>query len=378
MDPRHLGKLRLVIIQATPFCNINCNYCYLPNRTDRRVITLDTVKAISSFLRDVPKPSQPLSVVWHAGEPLVVKRSFYEQAFEILNQESCPFRHNFQTNGTLIDDEWCEFFRSHNVQIGLSLDGPRRVHDARRQTRSGKGTFDQVMVAIRKLNEHHINFSVIAVITPELLAAMDETIAFFASLNVARLAFNVEEVEGSHTASTLFQSQLHKQIGFFYAKLAALQRAQPNLSVRELDSVRGHLHAPPGAAIERSTNLVGGIINFDFEGNVSTFSPELLGLKHPKYGRVAWANAHRGRWADLLDHPSFQKAQRDILSGIDRCATACGYFSLCGGGDPSNKLAEHGTFDATETQCCRLHLQAVADVVIAETEAQVGLAATPF
>ena len=131
----------LVVIQATPFCNVNCRYCYLPNRSSTKRIDNRTLKRIFACLFTEPRLSDPVSIVWHAGEPLVLPISFYENAFRIAEQ--CNTRgirivHSFQTNGTLINQDWCDFLKQYNVKIGVSLDGPRHIHDrsAPRPTRA--------------------------------------------------------------------------------------------------------------------------------------------------------------------------------------------------------------------------------------------------
>jgi uncharacterized protein len=223
------------------------------------------------------------------------------------------------------------------------------------------------MAAVSKLKAHEVPFSIISVITPATLSCMDEVIDFFAELGV-RVGFNVEEAEGVNFKSSLYANDQRLPIKTFYQKLLARQERRPGWTIRELEKMSAHLSAPPDSVTERSTNTVGSILSFDVDGNVSTFSPELLAWTHERYGRFTWANVHRHAWDDLLQNRDFQRVRDDIKAGIDSCARSCGYYAVCGGGEPSNKLAELGTFAATETEYCRLHLQALADVVIEESE----------
>jgi uncharacterized protein len=131
--------------------------------------------------------------------------------------------------------------------------------------------------------------------------------------------------------------------------------------------------APPGADVLRADNMPGAIINIDVAGNATTFSPELLGIEHSTYGKFEWGNVHTEDWKAILSHPGFRKTYRDILEGIERCRESCAYFSVCGGGNPSNKLSELGTFAGTETQYCRQHVQAFADIVIDDLEREIGV-----
>jgi uncharacterized protein len=367
------SKLRLVVVQPTPFCNIDCNYCYLPHRKDKQRMAIGTVVAIKAFLEGVPKIADRLVILWHGGEPLAAGLNFYEAAFKIFDRDSFDhgIRHSIQTNATLIDEQWCVLFKRHDVSLGVSIDGPRHVHDARRMTRSGRGTFDDVMRAIELLKSYDIDFSTLSVVTPQMLEDVEGTLDFLRSLGGKSIAFNVEEVKGSHSTSELYPICTKETLSSFFRRLTTLQRDQPKLRIRGLDLMRSHLLAPADSDILRSTNKAGSIINFDVRGNVTTFSPELLGNKNQTYGSFAWANALDGSWSTLLANPAFQKVNAAISDGVRRCRETCGYFTVCGGGDPSNKLAEHGRLDGSETNACRFSVQAVADVIVAELEEQV-------
>jgi uncharacterized protein len=361
--------LTLLVIQPTPFCNIDCSYCYLGDRANPTRMTVSTVNAVVRFLSQIPAQRRPLSVVWHAGEPLVVPASFYEEAFSCFTSGSTPIpvQHHFQTNATLINDEWCRFFRRFSVHIGVSIDGPKDIHDAHRVDRSGRGTFDKVRSGIEKLRDHKIPFTIISVITRAGLRRPAEIWEFLSSLGASQLAFNVEEAEGVHLQSSLDEDDLPTLARNFFACIAELQAVRPGFRVRELEDMRRHLTAPPGSAVMRANNRPGAILNIDVHGNVTTLSPELLGQSHPLYGKFVWANVHTDTWSDLTRNPNFLRAQQDVDAGIEKCRE-CGYFDICGGGNPSNKLAELGTFVGSETQHCRLHIQAVADVVLEQME----------
>src|SRR5215470_14476096 len=111
-------KTELAVIQATPFCNINCRYCYLPNRLSIKRMDNKTLARIFEVLFSSSFLSDHVSIVWHAGEPLVLPIAFYEQAFQIaaqFNRHRVHITHCFQTNGTLINQTWCDFIKHYNV-----------------------------------------------------------------------------------------------------------------------------------------------------------------------------------------------------------------------------------------------------------------------
>jgi len=152
-------QTRLLILQPTPFCNIDCSYCYLPDRGDRSRMTVETVAAVAQRLLEDGLLGPELSVVWHAGEPLAAPPDFYEAAFGVLQQAlgaHSELTHCIQTNATLIDERWCELFLRHGVKIGVSIDGPAALHDRHRRTRGGRGTHAQVMRGVALLRRHGI------------------------------------------------------------------------------------------------------------------------------------------------------------------------------------------------------------------------------
>ncbi len=135
--------IETVVVQPTPFCNIQCSYCYLPQRNLKTVMGQSTIALLFAKIFASGWTSQGLTVIWHAGEPLVVPISFYQTAFaaiEAARPASLQLRHSFQTNGMLITPEWCELFKQWDVGVGVSIDGPKHLHDAHRVTRSGGGS----------------------------------------------------------------------------------------------------------------------------------------------------------------------------------------------------------------------------------------------
>src|ERR1700755_1157960 len=96
--------ISLLVLQPSPFCNINCDYCYLPDRASKKRMPLEIVGATSEKVFAADLISGPLTVIWHAGEPLTVPISYYEKAFEDIRQKApagTDIRHCMQSNGTL-------------------------------------------------------------------------------------------------------------------------------------------------------------------------------------------------------------------------------------------------------------------------------------
>jgi uncharacterized protein len=108
-----------------------------------------------------------VTVAWQGGEPTLMGLPFFARAVELVEKYRRPgqaVQQTFQTNGILIDDAWCAFFKKHDFLVGLSVDGPRELHDAYRLDRRGQGTFDRVMEGWRNLRAHDVSFNVLCTV----------------------------------------------------------------------------------------------------------------------------------------------------------------------------------------------------------------------
>lgn len=362
-------QVDVVVVQPTPFCNINCSYCYLPSRNDRTTIEQSTIRNLFSKLFASGWAAPHVNVIWHAGEPLVMPIGFYREAFatiEALRPESVCIAHSFQTNGMLISPAWCDFFIEWQVDVGVSIDGPRHLHDRKRVTRSGRGTFDKTLAGIRMLRAREIPFHTISVLTRESLDAADEMYEFFVAEGIDQICFNVEESEGQHISDMLEVTDIRARFNAFLKRFWQLARASDRVKfVREVDSMIGVIFRPNDARFRNQQVEPLAMLNVDCLGNASTFSPELLGYKDTRYNDFIIGNVNTDSMEQLRDSPWLAAMQRDIDAGVEQCRTSCEYFSICAGGAPMNKLTENGTFRSAQTTFCSLVQMAAADVVLA-------------
>lgn len=372
------AKIKLLILQPTPFCNINCSYCYLPNRDVKERMSADTFDKVLERLAESNFVGDKISFVWHAGEPLALPLSYYQSFFGRI--ESSPLRdkvsHNIQTNGMLVNDAWCELFREHRVNVGVSLDGPEFLHDEHRRDRRGMGTLARALEGVECLQRNSVDFHVIAVLTSKSLDYADEIFNFFLGLDVNMLGFNIEEKEGVNSSSSLETSDQDERIKKFFQRTYELQKQNHNrLKIREFDrAFRAIARSEPGRPesaewLNDQANPI-RILSIDHAGNFSTFSPELLGMSSPAHGDFIFGNVHEDAFDSIWTRPNFIRTLDEIKEGVGRCKDTCEYFSLCGGGAPSNKLYENGGFDSAETMYCKYTIQYPLDVVLCELENQ--------
>jgi len=152
-------------------CNIDCTYCFFlskealyPNEKSRMSdATLET------YIRQLLEShrTQEVTVAWQGGEPTLMKLDFFKHAVELVETYRRPeqiVQHSFQTNGLLLDDDWCAFFKEHHFLVGLSVDGPRELHDTYRVDRRGQGTFDLVMQGWQALRRHSVDFNILCTV----------------------------------------------------------------------------------------------------------------------------------------------------------------------------------------------------------------------
>jgi uncharacterized protein len=363
-----MPKIDSVVLQPTPFCNISCRYCYLPDRRNTSKMSVETLRQVFGQVFSSGWLSEKLDVIWHAGEPLVLTVDYYRTAFrEIkkLTPADVKVTHFFQTNGMLINDDWCTFFEESDSKIGVSIDGPDEINDANRVTRSGNSTLDQTIAGIKCLQRHSIEFHVITVLTLNSLSRARDLYEFYEKAGITNVCFNVEEIEGVNTNSSLRDPKYAILFENFLREFWNILIDRKTIKyVREFDSILKNIVSPIGSAIENTLVEPFAMVNVDWQGNFSTFSPELLGMKNNRYGDFILGNLANTSLNQTLHDSAFQVFDRDVFAGVEECRNTCEYFGICGGGAPANKLYENGTFISTETMYCRLRIKSLSNVAL--------------
>jgi uncharacterized protein len=225
------------------------------------------------------------------------------------------------------------------------------------------------MKAVGRLQKAGVDFHVITVLTADSLAHPHDIFEFFRDHRMHHIGFNVEEIEANNASSSLEQPDAVESYKVFLRAFLARNKAAGNpIELREASALLALVLGGPGLGHDNMQCEALRILCVDAEGNLSGFSPELLGVKAEGYDDFLFGNLHDLSLEDAIASPSFQRMQREILAGVERCRSDCSYFSVCGGGAPGNKFFENGSFDTTETLYCRLTKQAVTDVMLDELE----------
>jgi len=371
-------RVRLLVLQSTPFCNIDCTYCYLPNRESTARMTLPVLEAAIRDVIDSGLVGDRLSIAWHAGEPLTAGLEFYRRAFACIDTivgGRFPVHHSIQTNAMLIDQDWCDLFAEHWVKVGVSVDGPAFIHDQNRKTRDGRGTHAKAMRGVQHLLRSAVPFHAISVVTAVSLQHPDEIFGFLLAEGFRDVGFNIDELEGERRHSTIGREHEHDFQRFLQRMLELSMAADGRLRIREVDEARKViLHGLDAVHIDgerwphNAQVLPLEILSIDHAGNFSTFSPELLGQPSPEHNHFVLGNVLQESVASVFSKPRFQAMYREIAAGVERCGRECEYFELCGGGAPANKLYENGSFVSTETAYCRNVVMAPLRLMLTELE----------
>jgi serine-type anaerobic sulfatase-maturating enzyme len=208
-----------------PICNLNCEYCfYLEKKAlfdpDEKYRMSDDV--LSAFITNyiTSQPTPVVEFVWQGGEPTLLGVDFFRRVIELQK----PFAgaktitNSLQTNGTLLTDEWCAFLKHHNFMVGISIDGPEKIHDCYRHDSKGNGTFDKVTRGLRLLKKHEVDYNVLACVARETAKHPLDVYRFLKNDGIEFIQFSpvVERMPDSSS----------RQIGLRHAGPSSLDREE--------------------------------------------------------------------------------------------------------------------------------------------------------
>ncbi len=157
---------------AGPDCNLDCTYCFYLEKEaifQEKKIHRMSDEVLEAYIKQYCESQNTPEILfaWQGGEPTLMGVAFFEKAVALQKKYAAgrPVQNAFQTNGTLIDNQWCKFLAKEKFLIGLSLDGPRHIHDKFRVDKGGKPTFDRVMKALKLMKAHRVNFNTLTCVT---------------------------------------------------------------------------------------------------------------------------------------------------------------------------------------------------------------------
>jgi uncharacterized protein len=170
--PRNAPPAFHVLIKPTgAICNLDCKYCFFLSKEmlypgSRFRMADDLLETYLKQLLESHRTPE-VDVAWQGGEPTLMGLDFFKRSIELVNKwkrSGQQIQYTIQTNGTLLNDEWCAFFKENNFLVGLSMDGPKDLHDVYRVNKGGSGSFDQVMRGANFLKKHQVDFNILCTV----------------------------------------------------------------------------------------------------------------------------------------------------------------------------------------------------------------------
>lgn len=167
-----MPPISLLVKPASGSCNMRCRYCFYADETENRSVPSMGLMSDTTMKNMVDKAlafaDGDCSFAFQGGEPSLAGLSFYRALVDYIHHHPNPkhvrIHFSFQTNGYCIDEEWAEWFSENHVLVGISLDGPKEIHDRYRVDHAGKGTYQQVMAAIRLFDKYHVDYNILTVV----------------------------------------------------------------------------------------------------------------------------------------------------------------------------------------------------------------------
>lgn len=341
--PQNNNEIFTLILEPYGGCNIRCRHCYADTSNESVMSIEDFTLIIEKVVPFVEKKGfDEIHLIWHGGEPLLAGIDFFRQAMEILNGKISRLRqrHFIQTNGLLLDDEFCCFLRDNKIEVGLSLDGPPDLHDQLRVDLGGRGTHASVLEKIHQLEKNRVPVGFNAVISRATIGQEKRLYRFFQEMGYGfRINPIIPGRDPNNTKDYLLQKG---EYGEFLGRLFDVwtQTETRRIDVSPLDA---HLYSVLSGA---NTECQHQYLCVDDHIGVKPSGEAVLCNRFQGHG---FGNILKDSMSDIL--ASFSR--RKILKRADdlMACQSCQNAQICHGGCPCNSVAFGGDFMAKDPFC---------------------------
>jgi uncharacterized protein len=191
-----LGNFHILAKPTGPICNLDCEYCYYTKKEQHYPKGHSFQMSddlLETYIKEYIASQDTDEVVfaWQGGEPTLIGIHFFKKAVSLQKKYAAGKRikNTIQTNGTLLNDDWCEFFATNHFLVGVSLDGPGPIHDQYRMDRGGQPTFEAVMRGLSLLKKHQVDFNVLTCVTRDSAYKPLEIYHFFKEQGIQYIQF---------------------------------------------------------------------------------------------------------------------------------------------------------------------------------------------
>lgn len=343
------APFHLMTKPAGPACNLDCLYCFyvkkaglFPPGSRCRMDEATLELFVGDYIR--AQETSEITFSWQGGEPTLLGVEYYRRAVELQRRYAGGKQiHNaLQTNGTLLDDRWGEFLRENQFLVGVSLDGPRELHDRHRRDRRGGSCYDDVIRGIEVLKKHAVDFNLLTVVSAANAAhpavvyrALRKTGArFFQFIPlVEREVAPADDLAALPAVATATpESVTAEGWGTFMCGVFDewIRRDVGRVFVRDFDVLLGRWTGQP-ASLCTYAETCGRALALEHDGSVYS-------CDHYVYESHRLGNLRDTSLADLVDSPfqrEFGRAKRDAAPTVCR---ECEWWTMCHGGCPKHRL----------------------------------------
>ncbi len=318
-------------------CNLACDYCYYSTCGGKPGPRINRIRRdiLEKFIKEyMAKSKGAASFVWQGGEPLLAGLDFFEEVVELQAKYAPPHTvigNALQTNGTLIDEKWARFFKTYRFLIGVSVDGPKEIHDARRVTGSGKGSYDRVMRGIGHLREAGVEFNILTVVHEGNVHKAKELMAYYMREGFDYVQFiPCMDFRAQQTDKPGKYLITPEQYGRFLCEAFDIwyNDGDPKISVRFFDNMLSvYLHREAELCIHRKSCPKMLVL----EQNGDAYPCDFYISDPFKLGNVGTDSLD-----DILGNPLYREFLSLKPNLPDKCVH-CPYLRLCHGGCPRNR-----------------------------------------
>jgi uncharacterized protein len=332
-------EFQVMVKPVGALCNLGCDYCYYLKKKDLYPKT-ETARMPDDLLESYiiqhinACPKKLIFFSWHGGEPTILGIDYFRRIVE-LQRKHCPsgrqILNGVQTNGTLLDDDWCRFFAVERFQVGISIDGPRELHDRYRMTKGGEATHKQVVQSFRLMKKYKVPCDVLCVVHHRNAQQPAAVYRFFKEIGVEFLQFlplvmrHGETGVSAETVSAdaygaflcaIFDEWVRNDIG----RIAIQNFEEAERPFRDLE------HA---ICISRET--CGDVVVVEHNG-------DFYACDHFVEPGHRLGNIRERPLVDMLESAELREFGRRKSGGLPRYCRECEVLSSCNGGCPKDRL----------------------------------------
>jgi uncharacterized protein len=344
----HSTQLTL-IIKVTHRCNLRCSYCGQYKKSSKIIPFEVLSNAISKAFNQVN--FNAVNFVWHGGEPLYAGKDFFEKA--VFLEKKCNSRgitvcNSLQTNGTMLTDEWAKFLKAEGFNVGLSIDGPKELHDKHRKNAKGTSSFDRVLTGLQLLQAHKIPYGVLTVVNRETLEFGSEKLFKFMLQNGIKTFSFLQERPNyiSATKGELYPPITLADFNRFVAEIFDLWycKDDPDIHVREYLNILQMLFGGQSNICINSGECFGNVLCVDTDGSVY-HCDRYLDDSDYKLGNILTDN-----FSEIIESAKVQKLITDNSLRQAKHKN-CKWSTICNGGCPFYALLKDATCTTDEKTC---------------------------